>query len=56
MSFKNIFNAMLYGAAVTLGGTLITKAVDVASDPYKREVIKKKFTDLKEELSRKVES
>lgn len=56
MSFKNIFNTMLYGAAATLGGILITKAVDVASDPYKRAVIKKKITDLKEELSKKVES
>ena len=53
---KNFFNAMMYGVAATLGGLAVTKGIEVAKDPYKRAKVKRIFNNIKEELSRKVES
>ena len=55
MGIKNIVNAIVYGAAVTLGSIGITKGMEVAKDPYKRAKVKKMFKNIKNDLKAKLE-
>lgn len=53
---KNFFNAVVYGAAVTLGSIAMTKGVRVMCDPIKRKALKKRFNNIKETFMKGEES
>ena len=38
---KTLFNAVLYGAAATLGGILVTHVINVCGDPVKKAEFKR---------------
>ena len=53
MKVKDIFNAMVYGAAATAGAMMVKKAVVDLKDPYKKAKLKRKFADIKDVITRK---
>ena len=56
MNGKSFFNAVLYGAAATLGSIVVTKGVRVLSDPVKKAKLKKNFKAIKDTFAEKIES
>lgn len=44
---KSFMKYVVYGAAITLGGLVITKTATVITSPYKRAVLKQKIKKAK---------
>lgn len=53
---KNIFNYVLYGAAMTLGSIVITKGLEVCGDPYKKAKLKQDLQNIKKHFTEKEEA
>ena len=47
---KNLFNCVLMGAGLTLGGVLVKKGYETVTDPYKKQRFKNKFNKIKDAI------
>ena len=56
MNVKGFFNAVLYGAAATLGSVMVMKGIEVSKDPYKKAQLKKSVIGIKDAIVKKTES
>lgn len=52
MSNNKFFNALVYGAAATLGSVITSKGIKVLTDPNKRAKIKNGFKNIKEAFTK----
>lgn len=52
-TIKTVMFYVMCGAASTLGGVLMIKAIKVAVDPYQKALAKQKFSDIKSKLKKK---
>lgn len=51
MFMRSIFSAILQGAAITLGSTLITKGFEVLKNPVKKANLKRKIKNVKDAIN-----
>lgn len=56
MNIKGFVNAVLYGAAASLGGFIINKGIQSLSNPYKKAKLKKNIKNIKYKIVKKAES
>ena len=56
MKIKDVFGMVVCGAATTLGGLVITRAIQISNDPYEKAIIKQKVRKIKNTFVAKIES
>lgn len=56
MNVKDVFNAMVYGAAVATGAIVAKKTADNLQNPYKKAKIKKGLRNIKDAFTTNKES